>query len=103
MAAVVSGDTSLEPMSECKKKKNGNIEVDIPIPTVHQIIAPDSRKQWVKAWNDIHQHNTTGKYYEPVEWQLKLIMEDGFCDEIAYTAAGTLNLVTVVIVMMIMM
>jgi len=24
-----------------------------------------------------------------VEWQLKLITEDGFCDEMAYTAAGT--------------
>jgi len=89
MAVVVSGDASLEPMSECKKKKNEKIEVDIPISTVHQIIAPDPHKQWAKAWNDIRQHNTTGKYYEPVERQLKLITEDGFGDEMAYTAAGT--------------
>ena len=42
MAAVVSGDASLEQMSECKKKKkNENIEVDLPISTVHQVIAPD--------------------------------------------------------------
>jgi len=90
MAVVVTGDASLEQMSEQKKKKkNENIEVDLPISTVHQVIAPDPQKQWVKAWNDICQHNTTGKHYKPVEWQLKLITEDGFCDEMAYAAAGT--------------
>ena len=43
----------------------------------------------MKAWNDLRQRNKTGNYYEPVERQLKLIMEDGFGDEMAYTAAGT--------------
>jgi len=90
MAVVVSGDATLEQMSESKKKKKKEtIEVDLPIIVAPEVIAPDPRKQWVKAWNDLCQHNKTGKYYEPVERQLKLITEDGFSDEMAYTAAGT--------------
>ena len=90
MAVVISGDATLEQMSESKKKKKKEtIEVDLPIIVAPEVIAPDPRKQWVKAWNDLRQHNKTGKYYEPVERQLKLITEDGFSDEMAYTAAGT--------------
>ncbi len=43
----------------------------------------------MKAWNDLHLCNATGKYYKPVEQQVELIREGGFCDEMAYTAAGT--------------
>jgi len=89
MAIVASGDAGLETSTEHKKKKIENKEVDLPITMVQQIETADPCKQWVKAWNDIRHHNTTGKYYEPVERQLKLIMEDGICDKMAYDTAGT--------------
>ena len=42
MAVVVSGDANMEQMSESKKKeKKETTEVDLPISTAHEVIAPD--------------------------------------------------------------
>jgi len=89
MAIVASAEDGLETLTEHKKKKIENTEVELPTTMVAPKETVDPREKLVKAWNDIRCHNTTGKYYEPVQRQLDLVMEDGVHDKMAYNIAGT--------------
>jgi len=89
MAIVASADAGLETLTERKKKKIENTEVELPTTMVERIETADPRKQLEKVWNEIRCLNTTGKYYEPVERQLKLMLDDGICEKMAYDTAGT--------------
>jgi len=86
-AAAVSGNVMVETAIEQKEKGNTN---EVAIPILGLIIPANLHQQCVKVYNDLCLCNkTVQQSYEPVEQQVKLILEGGYDDKMAYTATGT--------------